>query len=166
VLCCGCSRLDFTVYAVNRLPFVKASCRSLNAPPSHGRAVHHPFVAFFTSFARAKAAACWLSESGEEVYVHRFRANKSVEGRWHPFRWPLNVRNVHICTFFDLTDLLIRRNATGCCEVDGSCVLSECSLILLQAWAVNKPSHADVPLCRDGLGLQGLACGEGAGSGH
>lgn len=90
VLCCVCSRLAFTVYAVNRLPFVKASCRSLNAPPSHGRAVHHPFVAFFTSFARAKAAACWLSESGEEVYVHRFRANKSVEGRWHPFRWPLN----------------------------------------------------------------------------
>ena len=48
--------------------------------------VHHPFVAFFTSFARAKAAACWLSECGEEVYVHRFRANKSVEGRWHPMR--------------------------------------------------------------------------------
>ena len=48
--------------------------------------VPHPFVAFFTSFSRAKAAACWLSERGEEVYVHRFRANKSVEGKWHPLR--------------------------------------------------------------------------------
>ncbi|EIE20581.1 hypothetical protein COCSUDRAFT_67432 [Coccomyxa subellipsoidea C-169] len=80
-------RLDFTVYAVNRLPFVKASCRSLEAPPLHSEGVvHHPFVAFFTSFSRAKAAACWLSECGEEVYVHRFRANNSVEGKWHPLR--------------------------------------------------------------------------------
>lgn len=84
---CACSRLDFTIYAVNRLPFVKASCRSLEAPPvSSEGVVPHPFVAFFTSFSRAKAAACWLSERGEEVYVHRFRANKSVEGKWHPLR--------------------------------------------------------------------------------
>ncbi|CAL8464907.1 g4442 [Coccomyxa elongata] len=83
----SCSRLDFTVYAVNRLPFVKASCRSLETPLSASEGVvHHPFVAFFTSFARAKATACWLSECGEEVYVHRFRANQSVEGRWHPMR--------------------------------------------------------------------------------
>jgi hypothetical protein len=52
---------------------------------------HHPFVAFFTSFARAKAAACWLSESGEEVYVHRFRANRVVEGKWHPVRYALSI---------------------------------------------------------------------------
>lgn len=55
--------------------------------------VHHPFVAFFTSFSRAKAAACWLSECGEEVYVHRFRVNNSVEGKWHPLRWVLSVQN-------------------------------------------------------------------------
>ncbi len=38
------------------------------------------------SFTRAKAAACWLSQRGEEIYVHRFRVNKVVEGRWHPVR--------------------------------------------------------------------------------
>ncbi len=73
------------MYAVNRLPFIKASCRTFEGElkPSDG-SLFHPFVAFFTSFLRAKAAAAWLSTHGEEAYVHRFRANRIVEARWHP----------------------------------------------------------------------------------
>ncbi len=72
---------------MNRLPFLKASCQASpkHQPYSTG-VVSHPFVAFFTQFTRAKAAACWLSQRGEEIYVHRFRINKVVEGRWHPIK--------------------------------------------------------------------------------
>ena len=72
---------------MNRLPFLKASCQAnLKHQPCSGSSVSHPFVAFFTHFTRAKAAACWLSQRGEEIYVHRFRINKVVEGKWHPVR--------------------------------------------------------------------------------
>ena len=84
---CSCTHLDFNCYAVNRLPFLKASCQASpkHQPYSTG-VVSHPFAAFFTQFTRAKAAACWLSQRGEEVYVHRFRINKVIEGRWHPIK--------------------------------------------------------------------------------
>lgn len=83
----ACSRLDFQLYAVNRLPFIKGSCRCVDGElTAEDGSLYHPFVAFFTSFLRAKAAACWLSAQGEEVYVHRFRANRVVEGKWHPAR--------------------------------------------------------------------------------
>ena len=79
--------MDFNCYAVNRLPFLKASCQAgPKDRPCSANGVSHPFVAFFTQFARAKAVACWLSQRGEEVYVHRFKVNRVVEGRWHPIR--------------------------------------------------------------------------------
>ncbi|CAK0787076.1 hypothetical protein CVIRNUC_010292 [Coccomyxa viridis] len=83
----SCARLDFNCYAVNRLPFLKASCQAgPKDRPCSASGVSHPFVAFFTQFARAKAVACWLSQRGEEVYVHGFKVNRVVEGRWHPIR--------------------------------------------------------------------------------
>lgn len=35
---------------------------------------------------------------------------------------------------------------------------------VMQAWDVNQPPHADVPLCSGWSGLQGLAGAQGAGS--
>ena len=89
------SRLDFQLYAVNRLPFIKGRCRPLDGElTARDGTLYHPFVAFFTCFLRAKAAACWLSAQGEEVYVHRFRANRVVEGKWHPARWVQSCRKL------------------------------------------------------------------------
>lgn len=162
VFSCACSRLDFTVYAVNRLPFVKASCRSLEAPLSASEGVvHHPFVAFFTSFARAKAAACWLSECGEEVYVHRFRANKSVEGRWHPIRC-VHCCHLAICGVF-VKDSVISRHLPGAGIPGGREAVFLPDLPLsVQARAEHQPPNADVPLCSDRDCLQRLASAEGA----